>query len=54
MNLEKDEKIVRRNRANHIKPLEGVGGKLFLTNFRLIFKSHFFNIQACVNQFYHS
>lgn len=39
------EEIVFESLANHFKGLEGVGGKLYLTNKRLIFKSHKFNIQ---------
>ncbi|ANE53547.1 hypothetical protein SY85_16480 [Flavisolibacter tropicus] len=31
--------------ANHFKGAEGVGGKLYLTNKRLVFKSHKYNIQ---------
>ncbi|HEX5170139.1 MAG TPA: GRAM domain-containing protein [Cyclobacteriaceae bacterium] len=40
-----DEKIIKEDGANHFKGAEGVGGKLVLTNKRLIFKSHKFNIQ---------
>lgn len=39
------ESILFQTGANHFKGMEGVGGKLFLTNKRLIFKSHKFNIQ---------
>lgn len=46
MKLDDNEIIVRKSRANHIKSFEGVGGELFLTNQRLVFKSHFFNIQT--------
>ena len=42
---DKNEKIVFETGANHFKGVEGVGGKLYLTNKRLIFKSHNFNIQ---------
>jgi hypothetical protein len=31
--------------ANHFKGIEGVGGKLYLTDKRLVFKSHKLNIQ---------
>ncbi|TPN82297.1 GRAM domain-containing protein [Aquimarina algicola] len=31
--------------ANHFVGIEGVGGKLFVTNKRIVFKSHNFNIQ---------
>jgi len=40
-----DENIVFQTPANHFKGVEGVGGKLYLTNKRLIFKSHKLNIQ---------
>lgn len=40
-----DENIVFHTSANHIMGMEGVGGKLYLTNKRLVFKSHNLNIQ---------
>ncbi|NBP67120.1 MAG: hypothetical protein EBU52_00080 [Cytophagia bacterium] len=40
-----DENIIKEGGANHFKGKEGVGGKLVLTDKRLIFKSHKFNIQ---------
>ena len=46
MRLQNNEIIIRKGRANHLKPLEGVGGRLYLTNQRLLFNSHFFNIQS--------
>jgi hypothetical protein len=42
---DRDEHIVFESAANHFKGIEGVGGKLYLTNKRLIFKSHKLNIQ---------
>jgi hypothetical protein len=42
---DKNETIVFETGANHFKGVEGVGGKLYLTNKRLVFKSHNFNIQ---------
>ena len=42
---EPDEHILFETPANHFKKIEGVGGKLYLTNKRLIFKSHKLNIQ---------
>jgi GRAM domain len=42
---ESDENILLETPANHIKGIEGVGGKLYLTNKRLIFKSHKLNVQ---------
>jgi hypothetical protein len=40
-----NEIILKKAGANHFKGKEGVGGKLVLTNKRLIFKSHKFNVQ---------
>lgn len=40
-----DENILFQTGANHFKNAEGVGGKLYLTNKRLVFKSHKLNIQ---------
>jgi hypothetical protein len=40
-----NENILKEGGANHFKGKEGVGGKLVLTDKRLIFKSHKFNIQ---------
>lgn len=40
-----NERIIREGGANHFKGMEGVGGKLVLTNKRLIFKSHKLNVQ---------
>lgn len=40
-----DETILFDTGANHFKGAEGVGGKLYLTTKRLVFKSHKFNIQ---------
>ncbi|MGZ5662843.1 MAG: hypothetical protein ACXWG6_15860 [Usitatibacter sp.] len=41
-----DETVVHHGPANHFKGIEAVGGKLFLTNQRLVFRSHRFNVQA--------
>ena len=40
------ETLIKEGAANHFKGSEAVGGKLYLTNTRLIFKSHAFNVQA--------
>ena len=40
-----DESVLFETGANHFKGVEAVGGKLYLTNKRLVFKSHKFNIQ---------
>jgi len=45
IDLDLDEEIVFQTPANHFKGVEGVGGKLYLTSKRLIFKSHSLNIQ---------
>ena len=42
---EPGETILLETLANHFKGIEGVGGKLYLTNRRLIFKSHKLNLQ---------
>jgi hypothetical protein len=43
--LDPHEKLVKEGGATHRVKLEGVGGKLALTDKRLIFKSHKLNIQ---------
>jgi hypothetical protein len=43
--LEADEKPIFESPANYFKSIEAVGGKLFLTNKRLLFKSHKLNFQ---------
>jgi hypothetical protein len=40
-----DEDVLFETPANHFKGIEAVGGKLYLTNTRLIFKSHKLNVQ---------
>ena len=45
IDTDEDETILFKTGANHFKGAEAVGGKLYLTNKRLIFKSHKFNIQ---------
>ena len=42
---EPGETILFDTLANHFKSIEGVGGKLYLTNKRLVFKSHKINFQ---------
>jgi len=41
-----DETILREGLANHFKGIEGVGGKLYLTEQRLRFVSHKLNVQT--------
>lgn len=43
--MEAGESILFETPANHFKGIEGVGGKLYLTSRRLIFKSHKLNFQ---------
>ena len=45
MKLANDEVVIRKGAATRLVPFEGVGGKLFLTNQRLFFEAHSFNIQ---------
>jgi hypothetical protein len=49
--LADDERVMKEGPANHFKRKEGVGGKLVLTNRRLIFKSHKINIQVHQHHF---
>ena len=44
-NLQSDEEIEIEGPGNLFRGLEGVGGKIFLTTTKLIFKSHKVNIQ---------
>jgi hypothetical protein len=44
--MDEDETELKEAGANHMVGLEGVGGKLVLTNKRLVFKSHHLNIQT--------
>ncbi|WP_254157665.1 hypothetical protein [Chryseosolibacter indicus] len=43
--LDEDEELIKEAGANHFKGKEAVGGKLALTNKRLVFKSHKLNLQ---------
>lgn len=40
-----DETILFGSQANHLRGIESIGGKLYLTNKRLVFKSHNFNFK---------
>ena len=42
INIDKDERLIFETPANHFKGIEGVGGKLFLTDKRLIFRIRYF------------
>ena len=46
MELKASEIILREARANHLRHSQGIGGRLFLTNQRLLFKPHLFNAQT--------
>jgi hypothetical protein len=43
--IEEDQKIIKSGAANHFKNAEAVGGRLYLLNDRLTFKSHKLNLQ---------
>ncbi|HXR85294.1 MAG TPA: GRAM domain-containing protein [Hanamia sp.] len=45
INTNEKEIVIFETAASHFKGLEAVGGKLYLTNERLVFKSHKINIQ---------
>lgn len=46
MDLDEDEELIYEGGANLFRGIEGVGGKLFLTNQRLYFKPHKINVQS--------
>jgi hypothetical protein len=43
--IDPDEQLIFESQANHFKGIEAVGGKLYLTDKKIIFKSHKLNIQ---------
>ena len=45
LDLQDNEEILLTRPANHFLGIEGVGGKIFITNKRFVFKSHELNIQ---------
>jgi len=45
LELQDNEEILLTRPANHFLGIEGVGGKIFITNKRFVFKSHELNIQ---------
>lgn len=45
ISLIENELIILEKDANHFKGLEAVGGRIYLTNDRIVFKSHSLNIQ---------
>lgn len=44
--LQPDEVLVKEGAANMQRGIETVGGRLYLTNQRLVFETHDFNIQT--------
>lgn len=46
INLRANEKLLREGAANMQRGAESVGGRLFLTDQRLLFQSHSFNVQT--------
>ena len=48
--LKQDETIVKERAANLQRGIETVGGKLYLTNQRLIFEAHKFNVQSAASE----
>lgn len=50
IDLQSGEVILKEGSANLQKGWETVGGKLYLTNFRLIFKTHKLNIQSGITE----
>lgn len=46
INLHPNERLLREGAANLQRGVETVGGKLFLTDQRLCFQSHSFNVQT--------
>lgn len=45
VHLKNNEKILYEHYCSHMKGIEAVGGKVMITNKRIIFQSHNFNIQ---------
>ena len=45
-----NETVVREGAANLQKGIEAVGGKLWLTNQRLVFESHALNVQSGITE----
>ena len=48
--LRQGEQVIKEGPANLQKGIETVGGKLFLTNQRLVFEAHKFNVQGGVTE----
>lgn len=48
--LRQGERVIREGAANIQRGIEAVGGRLYLTNQRLVFESHAFAIQTGVTE----
>lgn len=48
--LRQGEQVIKEGSANLQRNIETVGGKLYLTNQRLIFEAHKFNVQRGVTE----
>ena len=48
--LNQNERILKDGTANFQKGMEAVGGKLYLTNQRLVFEAHLINVQRGVTE----
>lgn len=48
--LRANEQVLKEGPANLKRNVEAVGGKLYLTNQRLVFESHAFNVQTGVTE----
>jgi len=48
--LRQGEQVIKKGSANLQKNIETVGGKLYLTNQRLVFEAHKFNVQRGVTE----
>ncbi len=48
--LREGEAIIQESAANFQKNIETVGGRLFLTNRRLVFEAHSFNVQGGITE----
>ena len=46
MELQVDEVVIKEGNANHQRGVESVGGYMWLTNQRLFFQAHNFNVQT--------
>lgn len=50
MELRQGEMLVKNGPANLQKNIEAVGGRLYLTNQRLVFEPHKFNVQGGITE----